>query len=83
MIPGTNANGYWVFGKHMTENILSSQDIVAALQISSGIEEQRAKAVHNTLIAVPVVVDSGLDPRWGGIPPAGFGLLRHAIASAQ
>lgn len=49
----------------MTENVVDSLNIIAALQIGGGIEEQWAEAVHNILIAVPVIVDGGLDPRWG------------------
>ena len=61
----TNTNGDWMFEDHMTENVVSSQNIVAALQIGSGIQEQWAQAAHDVLIAVPVIIDGGPDPRWG------------------
>jgi hypothetical protein len=61
----TNRKGQWVFQDQMTENVVDHLNIIAALQIGGSIEEQWAEAVHNILIAVPVIAEGGLDPRWG------------------
>ncbi|TVY84939.1 hypothetical protein LSUE1_G001440 [Lachnellula suecica] len=61
----TNSSGQWVFEEHMTENVISSRSIVAALQIGSGIQNDTADTAHRIMAAVPVISDGSHDSKWG------------------
>jgi len=61
----TNSTGQWIFEEHMTENVVSSRNIVAALQIGTGLANDAADAAHNILSRLPVIIDGSYDSKWG------------------
>lgn len=65
----TDGGNRWVMEEKMTESVVSSLNIKAALHFGAQPpppeHEGWADAVHDVLINVPVIPDGGHDPNWG------------------
>ncbi|TVY85913.1 hypothetical protein LAWI1_G008756 [Lachnellula willkommii] len=55
----------WKYEDHMTENVVSSRNIIAALLIGRGLQNDTADAAHRIMASVPVIADGSYDSRWG------------------
>lgn len=61
----TDNNGPWRLDAHMTENVVSSINILAGLMIQRHIDESMQDQIHNVLMQVPCPPEGGYVSQWG------------------
>ncbi|TVY40753.1 hypothetical protein LOCC1_G006081 [Lachnellula occidentalis] len=61
----TNSTGGWSLEEHMIEHAVFSRDIVAALLIGTGLQDDAADAAHRIVTSAPVIADGSHDSKWG------------------
>lgn len=61
----TNREGYWIFEENMTEGLVQTRSIRAAVKLASLPGEDTISAIHNTLKTVPVQRNGEFVQKWG------------------